>query len=165
MLRLFDCAGLAARVQIGAVLLVGTILVVMEGIGLSATGDAYARPELLKWMFLAAAAVAAVSFRQRLSQTAARVSKDTDLVMRGRAKRLQIGLLLNLRLATGAVAVLTITPAPDLLVRALEPLIDTRVVQFLWAGSMSVGVAYFGAAASAARRVVRASKHAARTSA
>jgi hypothetical protein len=66
-----------------------------------------------------------------------------------------MGLLLNLRLATAAMAVLTVTPAPDLLLRALGPLLEPGATAFAWAGAMSIGVAYFGAAASAVRRSLR----------
>lgn len=66
-----------------------------------------------------------------------------------------MGLMLDLRLATAAMALLTITPALDLLVRVLASLLDAKVTAFAWAGGMSVGVAYFGAAASAARRALR----------
>lgn len=112
-------------------------------------------PTLLKWILLGAAAVCATGFSRSLARTAARVARETDQFTRGRGKRLQMRLLLNLRLATGAIAVLTLTPAPDLLVRVAALLVDPGLVQAVWAATMSVGVAYFGAAARAAHGALR----------
>lgn len=154
MLRLFDCAVLAARAQLAIALLIG-ILLAASSTGWAPAWLASVDPADLKWIFLATAAVAATGFRQSLSRTAARVAHETDVLARGRAKRLRLRLLLNLRGAVAAMAVLTITPAPDLLLRAVAPLLDRPLVQAIWAGAMSVGVAYFGAAASAARRTIR----------
>lgn len=64
-------------------------------------------------------------------------------------------MLLQLRVATAAMAVLTITPPPDLLLRLLAPLVDVDITALAWAGGMSVGVAYFGADGSTARRALR----------
>lgn len=160
MLRLFDSAVVAAQAQAILILLTGTILLAsgMIGDGHSAVATreyALADPALLKWIFLAAAAISALSFRQILSRTDARVARETHQLTGGRGKRLRMGLLMNLRLATAALALLTITPAPDLLVRALAPLLGADVTALAWAGGWSVGVAYFGAAASAARRALR----------
>ena len=159
MLRLFDSAVVAARAQAILMLLTGTILLASGMIGGSHSAAAprqYALsdPGLLKWAVLAAAAIAALSFRQSLSRTAARVARETHHMTGGRAKRLRISLLLNLRLAVAALIALTITPPPELLVRVLSPLLGADVTSFAWAGGMSIGVAYFGAAASAARRAL-----------
>jgi hypothetical protein len=110
MLRLFDWAGVAARAQTSVALLIGTILVAMSSIGWTFFGLTSSSPALLRWIFLATAAVIAMSFRQSLCRTAARVVRETDLVTHGRAKRLRIQRLMNLRLAAEAMAVLTITP-------------------------------------------------------
>jgi hypothetical protein len=160
MLRLFDSGVVAARAQTLFILLTAIILLAsgVIGGGHSAAGAqeyALADPALLKWMFLAAAGIAVLAFKQSLSRTASRVARETHHMTGGRGKRLRMGLLMNLRLATAAMGLLTITPAPDLLVRLLASLLDADVTGLAWAGGMSVGVAYFGAAASAARRALR----------
>lgn len=160
MLRLFDSGVVAARAQAILILLTATILLAsgVIGDGHSAARSreyALADPALLKWIFLAAAGIAALAFKQSLSRTANRVARETHHMTGGRGKRLRMGLMLDLRVATAAMALLTITPAPDLLVRVLASLLDADVTAFAWAGGMSVGVAYFGAAASAARRALR----------
>lgn len=170
MLRLFDSGAVAARAQILAVLVIAMVLIASTRSGDTVLAAAAPRangvtePDLLKWIFLAVSALVAISFGQSLSRTASHLARATRLLTRGRAKRLQMALLMNLRLATAALAVLTITPPPDLLLRALAPLIDADVTAIVWAGGMSVGVAYFGAAASAARRALRPSRHSARAS-
>lgn len=160
MLHLFDCAPVAARAHAILLLLTGTILIISGMIGsphsaAAAPVGALADPALFKWVFLATAGIAAVSFRQSLSRTAARIARETHHRTGGRGKRLRMSLMMNLRLATAAMALLTITPAPRLLVRALAPLLEADVTALAWAGLMSIGVAYFGAAASAARRALR----------
>jgi hypothetical protein len=160
MLQLFDSAVVAARAQAILILLTTAILLAsgVIGDGHAAAGSreyALTDPALLKWIFLAAAGIAAVAFKQSLSRTASRVARETHHMTGGRGKRLRMGLLMNLRLATAAMGLLTITPAPRLLVRLLGSLLDADVTAFAWAGGMSVGVAYFGAAASAARRALR----------
>jgi hypothetical protein len=153
MLRLFDCAVLAARAQMILGLMVVLVAAVATSVGNGPVGleRALGDPALLKWILLAAAAVCAMSFRRSLARTAARVARETDQITPGRGKRLQMRLVLNLRLATGALAVLTLTAAPDLLIRPAALLVDPALAQTVWAATMSVGLAYFGAAARAAR--------------
>lgn len=117
MLRLFESGPVAARAQALVVLLTGAILIASGEIGNdhpAAAHRAYALgdPALLKWIFVAAASIAALSFWQSLSRTATRVARETHHMTGGRGKRLRKGLLLNLRLATTARALLTITPVP-----------------------------------------------------
>jgi hypothetical protein len=152
MLRLFESAIVAARAQTLVVMLIAAVFpaTFMTGELDSGIQMRFGDPALLKWIFLAAAAVSALAFRKSLSRTASRVAREANLATHGRGRRLQIGLLLNLRLATAAMAVLTLTPAPDLLLRALGPLLEPGVAALGWAGAMSIGVAYFGAGARSA---------------
>ena len=155
MLQPFENRMIAAGAQFVAVLLVGTV--VLADLGAPQPGSlaqAFGDPRLLKWAFLVLAALAAKGFRHSESRSALRLRQETQVSTRGRGKRLQMDLMLHLRVATAAMAVLTITPPPDLLSRALEALLDPRTTALAWAGIMSVGVAYFGAAASAARRAL-----------
>lgn len=160
MLRFFDSGALAARAQAVAVLLIWMVLPALAGNSAADVATVPRKfglsdPELLKWIFLVVSAVVAISYGQSQSRNAARVAKATQLITAGRGKRLQISMLLQLRVATAAMAVLTITPPPDLLLRLLAPLVDVDITALAWAGGMSVGVAYFGADASTARRALR----------
>jgi hypothetical protein len=157
MLRLLESGIVAARAQALVVMLIAAILLAASAAGEPDPGieERFGDPSLLKWIFLAAAAFTAVGFRKSLSCTAARVARETNLATHGRGRRLRMGLLLNLRLATAAMAVLTVTPPPDLLLRALEPLLEPGVAALGWAGAMSIGVAYFGAGARSASLSLR----------
>jgi hypothetical protein len=157
MFRLFESGVLAARAQIVLVLAIGTALSLarMGDSRVGSLAQTIGDPAVLKWIFLGVAAIAATGFQPSLSRTARRLSHETQRISAGRARRVRIDLLLTLRLATAAMAILTITPPPKLLVGAFDPLLDARLTCWAWAGTMSVGAAYFGAGAAAARRALR----------
>ena len=157
MLRLLESGVVAARAQIMLVLATGTALSLAQAGGrrVGSLAQTIGDPAVLKWIFLGVAVIAAIGFRRSLSRTARQLSRETQRISHGRAKRVRIDLLLTLRVATAAMVILTITPPPRLLAGALEPLLDGRLTGGIWAGAMSVGVAYFGAGAAAARRALR----------
>lgn len=63
MLRLFDCAAVAARAPTGLVVLIGFFLVAISGTGWNLFGLGSTSPALLRWIFLATATATAMSLR------------------------------------------------------------------------------------------------------
>ena len=158
MLRRLESGVVAARAQFVLVVLIATIVLALADAGngrLAALAVSVGDPAALKWILLAASAVSATAFRRSLSRTARRLSQETERAVPGRPKRMRMDLMLTLRVATGAMAILTITPPPEALLRLLGPVLDPDTAALAWAGAMSVGVAYFGSGASAARRALQ----------
>src|SRR5688572_26398936 len=116
MLGLLESGVIAARAQIGLVLVIGTALSLAEtgrnrvGSLAQTIGD----PAVLRWIFLGVAVIAAIGFRRSLSRTAGRLLQETQRISHGSPKRVRIDLLLTLRVATAAMVVLTLTPPPTL---------------------------------------------------
>lgn len=150
---LFESGLSAARIQASFVLL---LVVVLPSLTPDSSQEArLADATVLRWVFLAGAAITATGVTHSVSRTAARLAWTTQALTGGRGKRLQVELFARLGIATAALAVLTIAPAPGQVTELFEPLLGATATLWVWGGGMSVGVAYFGAAALAARRALR----------
>ena len=114
-----------------------------------------AAPWLLRVALLLAAMVAAATEPKFAQQSAARIHQAASLMSGGRAKRIEIALLVQLWLAAIALAVLVITPAPWIWVVLLSLAMAVWVGALSWSALFSVGLAFFLANAQAAGRALR----------
>jgi hypothetical protein len=153
---LFEAGTTAGRIQAVLVLLIILILLFLwlasdgAGTGAPDQGEPSAVPTILRWDLLAAAALAVVLARNSVFRTAERIVQVAGDLTGGRGRRVQIALSIRLWIATTALAVLTIAPAPTRWVHLGSRMLSNPAADFLWTAAFSVGLAYFAANASAA---------------
>lgn len=134
------------------------LMVAAKSIGDGAAGLAeqvLRDPARLKWISLVAAAVCAMSFRRRLARTAAGLVREADSAHSRPGQKAADETSAQSPARDAALAVLTPTPASDLPVRPAALLVEPALPQTIRAATMSLGVAYFGAVARAARGIAK----------
>lgn len=156
---LFGTGLSAAGTQSLFVMLIAALYATIRASGGGAQPWLPASPGDLPWLVpaglvLAAAAAAATEANHRRTETAARIRQVASDMTRGRGKRVQIALLVHLWLAAIALAVLAFAPAPKVWMRLFGLAMPSWISSFAWSAMLSVGVAYFLANATAARRAV-----------
>lgn len=152
---LFEAGFLAARRQAAGLLLVALILTLRDSAGADHSAT-------LRWSFLVLAAAAAVWSEVDLRRTGTRIRSVTDaLAAEGRQDE-RFELLAQLWLATTALAVLTLTPAPRLWVQLSSLLLPATFPHWMaglsWSAIASVTLAFFGCNALAAHLSRRAQR-------
>jgi hypothetical protein len=117
--------------------------------------DEGAIPWLVRVALLLAAAVAAATEPEILHRSALRFHQAASLMGGGRAKRIEIALLIQLWLAAIALSMLAIMPAPWLRVAMLNLAMPAWICALSWSALFSVGPAFFLANAHAAGQALR----------
>lgn len=117
--------------------------------------DDGAVPWLVRVALLLAAAVAAATEPKLAQQSAARIHQAASLMSGGRAKRIEIALVVRLWLAAIALSVLVMMPAPWIWTASLSLAMPVWLCALSWSALFSVGLAFFLANAHAAGRALR----------
>lgn len=161
MLRLFHAGLVAAARQLLAVIAVTLSIILLSRHGLlgpfKATGMKVGHvlvSPLLSWSYLLTAANSALTNRQVADSTAARIRDASRRMCPTTPHQVIKKLMVHLWLAAAGLAVLTLLPAPAILVVATGHLGCEATAAVGWPALMSIGVAYFGANARAAQRAL-----------
>jgi hypothetical protein len=157
MLPLLEASLVAAARQVVAVtiltlgiLLLATHKVIsQEG---SASGEVYfSVSQFLTWAYLLSAVGFILTRSRSVVRTAARIRRASRVVEPKRALRT---LIVQFGLAVVAFTIFALQPPPESLVEISRYLGCASAALTVWAGTMSVGVAGFGAGAHAALRAL-----------
>lgn len=164
MFRLFQAGVLAACIQFAAVAVATLIVILSARHGLiiiappsaSSTSDspAIAVVPLLKWIYLLTAFAAAMSSHASVDCTAARIRQASRSIRPTEPDLATKILLSHLWVAAIGFAILTLRSPPESLVEAGRYWGCSCAASILWSGTMSIGIASFGANAQAASKAL-----------
>lgn len=160
MLWLFHAGAAAATRQLLSIVIVTPIFALLSQNGLAGpilvhTGSGHiAATPILAWFYLLTAVNFAVTSQALINATAERIRHVSRIISVLAQQQVITNLRAVLCLATVSQAVLTLMPAPAMLMDGSGHLGFGTTLPIAWPALMSIGVTYFGANALAAQQAL-----------
>ena len=150
MFWLLQAGLVAAGRQIVAVAVITLMISLLESNDILAGACVFSVSPFLSWAYVLVAAGFAFSWNRCIDVTADRIRRASRLMSMVEPGEVSKKLAVQLCLTAIMFALLTLRPPPDFLIAAGQYVSSACATSIAWAGTMSSGVACFGASAHAA---------------